>query len=731
MRRFDIENRFMRTAANPKGGWGLSCAIGTGAVLTQLLGTAAYGQAVRTDQTIETVVVTAEKRPEDLQKVPLSMTVLSSEDLSKKGINSLRQLEFSVPNLSFVGVDTSVGPTVAIRGISSDARNIGFESGVSMYVDGVYTGRPDTFNADMLGIEQIEVLRGPQGTLFGKNTTAGALNITTRQPTDTLEGSAEFEYGTFNQVVGRGTISGPLVEGKLAAEAGGFFRFRGGYQANLFDGTRKYDENSIGGQAKFRYTPNASTDITLAFDGLAEHYRPDANQVLPGSFGYVPGQDPRAVNIDAPVFQKRQIFGTSLTANLQLEDGTTLTSISAYRLADTHFLSDDDASPEPFLTSNFVDNQNQFSQEVRLASPGEGALTYVAGVYFFAQGVNTRRASIIPPFTLLGPMGVAVTLDGSVNTRSYAAFGQAEYKFTDALRLSAGLRYTYEEKDLRMNLMGSPLFGIIDLNATRSISDSNLSPMVSLSYAFSDEVNGYAKISEGFKSGGFNADFVASSQVEFKPETVTNYEIGLKTQIADHLRLNVAAFYMDYDDLQVSSFQQFSGFVISNAAKAHIWGAEVDGVAELFPGFELTGGLGYLNATFSSYPNGGGLGIDYTGNTLPNAPHWTGNVAGEYTFKLLDWGTAFARAEYAYRDFSFTDSSNDAGHLLSGFGLFDARIGLNSPDGRWTFELWGKNLSDKLYANDRGVPILGGILGQTFVSYGAPRTAGIRVATNF
>ncbi len=282
-----------------------------------------------------------------------------------------------------------------------------------------------------------------------------------------------------------------------------------------------------------------------------------------------------------------------------------------------------------------------------------------------------------------------------------------------------------------MNLVGSPLYDIIYLITTRSLSDSNLSPMVSLSYAFNDEVNGYAKISEGFKSGGFNADFVASSQLEFKPETVTNYEIGLKTQIADHLRLNLAAFYMDYDDLQVSSFEQFSGFVISNAAKAHIWGAELDGVADLFPGFALSGGLGYLNATFASYPNGGGLGIDYTGNTLPNAPHWTGNVAGEYDFKLLDLGTAFVRAEYAYRDFSFTDASDDADHLLSGFGLLDARVGLNSEDGRWTFEVWGKNLTDKLYANDRGVPILGGILGQTFTSYGAPRTFGLRVATNF
>ena len=687
--------------------------------------------AAETITPLAEVVVTAEKRSENLQHVPISMTVISANDLSKRGIQDLRQIENSVPNLTFTGVDTSISPAVSIRGISSDARNIGFETGVSMYVDGVYTGRPDSFSVDMLDLQQIEVLRGPQGTLFGKNTTAGAINITTRAPSDTPRGSAELIYGNYNAVIARGSISGPIVSGVLDGQVGGFYRSHDGYEKNLANSDRYYAEGLEGGQGKLRFTPSASTDVTLALDGLSEHERQAVNEMTPGSFGYVPGQNARDVNVDAPVFEDRQIFGVSLTGNHRFQNGSTLTSITAYRLANTHFLSDDDGSPEPFLTSDFLDKEHQVSQELRFASPSQGRFRYVVGLFYYDESINTGRASIIPPDTLVGPVGIAVTLSGHVHTQSYAAFGQADYDITPALTLTAGLRYTYEDKSMNMNLVGSPAFNIIDLVTSQSLSDSNWSPMVNLALRLPNGVNLYAKMSQGFKSGGFNLDYVASSQLRFKPETVTSYEVGAKTELNDRVRLNAAAFYMDYNNLQVSSFEQFSGFVISNAATAHIWGLELDGQLKLFPGFQLDGGIGYLNATFSSYPNGGGLGIDYTGNQLPIAPHWTANIGAEYRHSVGEWGSAYGRVSYAYRDGYYTDASNDPTTLLASHGLVDARIGFESRDGHWTVELWGKNLADTLYANDRGTPILGGLLGQHFVSYGPPRTFGVRLATQF
>ena len=677
------------------------------------------------------VVVTAEKRSENLQKVPISMTVLSGADLSRRGIQDLRQIENSVPNLTFTGVDSTVSPEVSIRGITSDARNIGFESGVSLYVDGVYTGRPESFSVDMLDLQQIEVLRGPQGTLFGKNTTAGAINITTRQPTDTPHASGELIYGNYNAVVARGSVSGPIVAGQLDGEVGAFYRSHDGYETNLANNNRYYAQGLEGGQGKLRFTPTDSTDLTLALDGLSEHERQAANQVTPGSFGYVPGQNPRDVNIDAPVFEDRQVFGVSLTGNHRFGDGSTLTSITAYRMTNVHFLSDDDASPEPFLTSNFLDREHQYSEELRYASPVKDRLRYVVGLFYFDESVATGRASIIPPNTLAGPDGIAVTLSGNVHTQSYAAFGQADYDITPALTLTAGLRYTYENKSMNMDLVGSPAFNIISLVARQSLSDSNWSPMVNLAYRVTESTNLYAKVSQGFKSGGFNLDYVSSSQLRFRPETVTAYEVGVKSQINDRIRLDGAAFYMDYNDLQVESFEQFSGFVISNAAKAHIWGLELDGVVKLLPGLELDGGVGYLNATFSSYPNGGGLGIDYTGNQLPIAPHWTANIGAEYRHDVGEVGSAYARVSYAYRDSYYTDAGNDPTTLVGSHGLVDARVGFQSKDRHWTVEVWGKNLADTLYANDRGTPVLGGLLGQHFISYGPPRTYGVRLATQF
>ncbi len=677
---------------------------------------------------LQEIIVTARKRAERAIEVPISMSVIGGAELVARGVNNTRDLEFAVPNLAVTGVDTSMNPGFSLRGISSDARNVGFESGLSLYVDGVYTGRPSSFNQDMLDVERIEVLRGPQGTLFGKNTTAGAINIITAKPTDTPTGNAELQIGNYDMVRARASVSGPLVEGKVQARIGVFHRERDGYQTNLYDDSDIFTEDATGGQAKLAFQPNERLSLTLAADLLSEKYRPNVNEMTPGSFGAT--GVPRQVDIDADVFQKREIRAGSLNAEYDL-GAATLTSISAYRTTDTSFLSDDDGSRQPYLTSAFADDQSQFSQELRVGGT-TGALTYVIGAYYLDQSASSGRNSTIPPGTLLGPIGVTVALDANVDTESYAGFGQADYALTDKVKLTAGLRYTHEKKDVDMDLIGSPLFGITTLKTRQSRSDESLSPSAALSYQPTPDVNLYAKVTHGFKAGGFNADYVANNQIGFAPEKVLAYEAGLKmVSRPAGVRLDLAAFRMNYDDLQVMRFQTFGGFTISNAASATIQGVEADLSYSPIAPLTLTASAGYLDATFDAFPNGGGAGVDYDGNHLPSAPKWTTSLAGEYRVPVADRTDLSLRVEYTYRAALFVDADNAAASRLPGFGLFNARLRMDFDDGRWAAEIWGKNLGDKLYVNDTGGTPLSGLLGQQTISYGTPRTYGLRLAARF
>jgi iron complex outermembrane receptor protein len=240
-------------------------------------------------------------------------------------------------------------------------------------------------------------------------------------------------------------------------------------------------------------------------------------------------------------------------------------------------------------------------------------------------------------------------------------------------------------------------------------------------YRVTDELNAYATISRGFKAGGFNADFVGNSDLKFNPETVTNYEGGLK-YAGDRLQIDAAGYYMDYRNLQVSTFVPFVGFVITNAATARVTGAEFDLTALPFDGLTITSGLGYNDATFVKYRDGTGGVFD--GNQLPYAPHWTFNVSAEYAYPVYDEGSLRLFLEYTDRSNYFSRSSNDPIFLVSGYGLLNGRLSFDSADNHWSVQLWGRNLADKLYVNDRDQPF-GGLLGQTSVSYGMPRTFGV------
>jgi len=680
-----------------------------------------------TQENSDVIYVTARRRQERLQDVPVSITTFSSDEIGARGFNNLRDLEHAVPNLVSSGVDTNIGPNISIRGISSDARNIGFETGVGVYVDGVFTGRPSSFNQDMFDVDRIEVLRGPQGTLFGKNTIAGAINIVTRAPDENLRASAELQYGNYNRVIARASVSGPLSD-TVFGKIGLFHRSHDGFQTNTLTGADLFTENALGGRAQLRFVPSDALNIVVSVDAIVDDYKPNVNELEPGSFGFDEAPNNHEASVDAPVFQERNLFGASLTWDYELPNDLTLTSVSAYRATDTSFLSDDDATSNPFLSSSFDDEQSQYSQEFRLTSASGGRFEYVAGLYYFNQEVSTDRRSYIPPNTLLGPTTVEVILDATVETESYAVFGQFDYDLTDNLTFTGGARYTWEDKAIDMALMGSPIFGIVDLTTAESASDGAFSPTVGLSYRFSDSLNTYVKVTRGFKAGGFNADFVSADTIAFEPEFVTNYEVGVKiAPVGSSTQLNFAVFEMAYDDLQVIRFEQLAGFIITNAGEATLRGFEVDASAELFDGFDVSASLGYLDATFDSFKDGGGAGVDFDDNHLAYAPEWTFNITAQYEHDFNAAGSFFVRGEYSRRSSVFSRADNDPSTFIDGYDLLNGRIGYRFENDRIDVELWGRNLEDKDYINDRGEPPLGGFLGQAGRNFGAPRTYGVRL----
>ena len=681
--------------------------------------------AAASNMSPETVVVTARKRTEDIQQVPISISTLSSDEITSHGAHDLRDLDYQVPNMVQPGLDSDINPTVSIRGISSDSRNIGFESGVSVYIDGVYTGRPTSYMQDLVDVDRIEVLRGPQGTLFGKNTIAGVINIVNRKPDAVTRGMASFEVGNFSLFREEGSISGPIsADDTWMAGVSAYRLDRDGIQDNVFNGKDYWNEHRMGGRGQLRFHPDDKLDITLEVDGLTDRSRPETTHVVEGFGASFVAHDPFDIDIDAPVRVKRDVYGSSLNGDYSLSNGGTITSITAYRDNKVDFISDDDATEFAILTSHFIDHEKQWTQELRYSSPGDRAFRYVIGAYFYDQHVDTSRVSLAPAGGL-APVDLTVSLDATVQTRDWAGFAQADWDVTPALTLTAGIRYTTENKSLDMNLVGLPPFGIISL-VTHPSKDSNAwTPMASAVYKINESLNAYVTVSRGFKAGGYNADFVGNDELSFGPEFVTNYEGGLKFFGAgDRLRLNLAVFHMDYSDLQVSVFRPFTGFIIANAATATINGAEVDGSFQVTSHTSLTTGIGYTDATFDKFVTGSG--DDFSGNRLPYAPRWTFNFGAQQEIVLGNFGSLFVRGEYVYRAKYFSNSDNVDVHTIPGYSLWNGSLTLEPVNSHWSVQAWVENLADKLYISDQDAPI-GGLLGSRSETYGAPRTYGVRL----
>jgi len=707
----------------------------------------------RQDKLLEVITVTAQKRREKLSEVPISMSNFSTESIAQTGVQQLKDISQYIPNFT-MSEGTDFTSKVSIRGVGANSRNIGFDTRVGVYLDGVYLGQSPALNQALLDLERIEVLRGPQGTLFGKNTVAGAVNLISAKPSDEFSGAINTSFGNFNAREVSALVNIPLSS-TLFSKISVSKQQRDGFTKNLITNNKINELDDESYRAQLFYVAEAGNfAANLSFDGLKGDRLSYTGEAVTDSFGLalpIAQTDDFEVSMGVDPHEKRDIKGSSLTLDWDLDNEFSIKSISAYRESEIHYRNDVDYSALDFLQINYSDEYKQLSQEIQLISPDKGDFKYVAGLYYYDQEALSMR--IAQPGSLGYLLGVsdAVTTEGTVDTLSYAFFMNGSYQLDEAWKLGFGFRYSREDKEVDWNIDGSgggPAFGLATGSVLDERSDNHLSPTINLSYAFNSDINGYVKYSNGYKSGGYNLDFVSvnalSSGVEFAKETVDSYEIGLKGNVLNRrLTFSLAGFQTYYDDYQVNQFMDLgdggTAISIRNAAEVETKGLEAEVTFTPNERWQVMASLGLLDGEFSDFPGGATRGGDASGKTIPGISDVSLSVGIQYYHPLPSIGAELlTRLDYSYRSDYYDTVDNVKTHTLQNgenvpFGWVDdlsivnGRIALLSDEGTWDVALWGKNLTDESYLSATTQDFL-----RTVTQYrGMPRTFGIEVNYNF
>jgi iron complex outermembrane receptor protein len=708
---------------------------------------------------LEEIIVTAERREASLQETAISISAFTSEDLVRNGIETSEQLTGFTPGLQ---IQRDVIGKVVIRGIGTENFTIAGDPGVAIFSDGAYLARSSVAIFDMYDLERVEVLRGPQGTLYGRNATGGAINFISKKPTEDFEATVSADVGDYSKVRLEGAVSGTLVEDTLTGRLSGLYHNRDGYTDNIFpDVGRGLDELddkdlwSLRGQLSWQASDSVTVDLrgdvynddsnpvpykyvddpliyfgAMGMPGTGIPFpNPLANDLRTVSQGYefdVPG-----TNITIGSAGTWDQWGLLGTVNWELANGMTLKSITSYRDIEFEWLNDGDGI-EAYLVNYFqIDDSEQFTQEFQLISDDEGPLTWTAGVYFLDEDADSFMGiPVVPLVGIFDP--AAVLIEGESETTAYAVFGEATWAFREDLRLNLGLRYSYEEKEV---FYVDNRFGFV--NVVDDDDDWNsVTPKIGLDWFWTEDVMFYAGITKGFKSGGFN---LLAVQPSYDEEEVWSYEIGTKGRYLDgRLQLNASAFYYDYDDLQVGKVVQLNA-TIENAAAATIYGAEVELRALLTENFEIDWGLSLLDTEYDEFEteDKGQLGapsVSLEGNELPRAPNVTSSLSALYNWELGGRGNIEIWGNWQYTDDQFFTPFNRANFEQESYSVLNASLTYRTADGRWAVSVYGDNLGDEDYftnALESGVPTAGvdPLVPQFFV--GAPRTWGVRVKFNY
>lgn len=685
--------------------------VSSAVAMTALAGALARAPAAsaRTDEAaeraaprIEVIEVIADRRARSVQDVPIAVTALSREAIENEGLADLEDLGYATPALS-VSKFYKGAPQIYLRGIGSNQRGAGGDPSVGLFIDDVYVGRAAAAEFDYVNIERIEVLRGPQGALYGKNVVGGAINVITAEPEPEPHADIELSAGNYRALHLRGQVNAPLSRRVYANLAFGA-RNRDGYIDNAFTGADLNNENSQtlrgqvlldGASASLRLTADYSRDRAL---GLGRESR---------DFLFAAASPDRyRVEQDLDGFEHRDVWGLSARARTQTPFGELL-SIAAYRAAQYDGLFDLDGlnpgATRLSLAQRIAEDAEQFSWELRLNSAISAALNGVFGLYAFREEVERLTGAIVS--------GVSEANEQFNITTSYAAFGHAAWAFAPRWSLNLGGRLTYEEKDHRNTLLalgdaylpsGNPeeivFAGHIDA------SWSNFSPQATLEFSASEDVFLYGVLSRGFKSGGFSEQPASqlAAETPTDQEIATNYEIGAKTEWFDgRLRVNGAGFYIDYEDLQVSQFipdpdnpDSVGLVVLRNAATASSRGVELEWSVLPSSHLALSGHYAYVDASYDEFIDGAGR--DNSGKQLTRHPKHQFFIAADTWRDLAGGATISARLSVSAQSEVFIDPENNPVARIHPYELVNARIAYQWPNG-FEAALWARNLLDTYY----------------------------------
>ena len=705
---------------------------------------------------IEEIVITAQKREERLLDVGVNVSALGAKALEQRRVNQVTDLSTLVPNIDIKEQVPGAMPVVTVRGIGLDDFSATNNPSTGVYVDEVFLTSTAMMSSELYDMERVELLKGPQGTLYGRNTTAGALNLITNKPKDSFEARAMLGYGDYDAFEGEGMVNTPLgdkaalrLSGRVVEQGEGYWKSR------KFTGSLG-SRDILTGRAQLALKPSDSVDIDLKLEGL----RSRSEMGQPEFFGAI---NPKTGGLCAPILaghvdntQCTDFFGYTDTDgnpflgdwvkraryDLDTWDATAtvkarlgwadLTSITGYRYNDRAFDIDTDATPARQTDFLQQDTIKQFSQELRL-NGAHGPLDWIAGAFYSHDNVVVNT-----PGDERDLFNTETLTLADQDTDAYAVFLHGDWRLSDQLKLITGVRYTHEER--------SYVGGTRDLNPNgfsllcqctvptqlsfidTSITDSNVTWKVGLDYKPTPGSLIYGSISKGVKSGGFFSG-VATSTAElepFKPEALIDYELGAKAELFDRsLLVNASLFHYDYTDVQ--TFIRAPGTIpvqkLGNVDKARVNGLDLDLTWLPVRGLTLTAGLGLLDSWLGAFNNT--AGPIPAGNKLPNAPATSFTGQARYVWSLGQGLEASVQAGAAYESKTFKDALNDPIIHADPHWLYDARASVSSTDGRWEAAVWGKNLSDERYVV-QGVNLIS--LGYGNRNYNSPRTYGVTIS---
>lgn len=690
---------------------------------------------------LQEIIVTARKTRENLQNTPISITAFNQEALEAKGITSINRIQDSTPNITFLNVPSNSGvasnAAIYIRGIGQNDFAPGVDPGVGVYVDGVYLGRSVGGVFDMIDVESVEVLRGPQGTLFGRNTIGGAINITTVQPGDVWTGRADIKYGTDNRINVRGFVAGPLTD-TLSMKLGGGFFSQDGYVNAPYQAGKLGNQDTKTVRGALRWKPVSNLSLTLAADYMNDKshgapvvvtgFNPNEmgsmvtlNNAIAAGGGaglgnpadcYTPANatntacyNSRLFSKDSfygtdPTFSKIRTWSTSFTAAYDINSNTQLKSITAYRRTDAHFAQDRDGSN---LGINYVEDkfaQKQFTQELQLTGKlFSGAVNYVVGAFYFHE-----QGKDLNPVTFLV---VKEQSGGYFNYKSWAGYAQATWHLTDKLDLTGGLRYTQDKKiytpDEFFISSLAPFYVVTPGDyLTPPVGNHNnankLTKTANLSYHWTPNLMTYFTYAEGFKGGGFTQRITAPEPTlpTFRPETDKSYELGFKFEGLDHrLRFNADIFNVDYNDMQllVADASRIGPYY-TNAGRARIRGLEAELTATPGDDWRLSASAGLTDAQYRQLDN------SVQGLTLNSkfvlVSKWTLNASIQKDIWISDVDVV-PHVDWAYRS-GYNTNANGINYpylYQSGFSLFNANIRFKKS--KYTLTVGVDNIGNKKY----------------------------------